>query len=176
MACSPRLGRCPGFSPTLNPDHGLLQATRLLAASSGNRRCILAAAPNPGGEFALLVARHVAVDRGGVERGMAEPALHQVRRHRTLKRGDAEGMAQTFRHGRRPAHFAPIGVGSEGSSADAKDLIEAPATVVAKVSVQAYKMGLCIFGDSQVYVQGEQVGTVSGVRYLLRPSPDLLFT
>jgi 3-hydroxymyristoyl/3-hydroxydecanoyl-(acyl carrier protein) dehydratase len=71
---------------------------------------------------------------------------------------------------------APIGVGSEGSSADAKDLIDVPVTILAKVPVQAYKMGLCMFGDSHVYVQGEQVGTVSGVRYLLRPSPDIQFT
>ena len=71
---------------------------------------------------------------------------------------------------------APIGVGSQGSSADADDLIEVPTKVLAKVPVQAYKMGLCIFGESLVYVDGEQVGTVSGVRYLMRPSPDLSYT
>jgi 3-hydroxymyristoyl/3-hydroxydecanoyl-(acyl carrier protein) dehydratase len=71
---------------------------------------------------------------------------------------------------------APIGVGSSGSCADADDLIKVPTRVLAKVPLQAFKMGLCIFGNSHVYVQGEQVGTVSGVKYLLRPSPDLAFT
>lgn len=71
---------------------------------------------------------------------------------------------------------APIGVGSDGSSADAEELIDVPVKVLARVPVRAYKMGLCMFDDAHVYVQGEQVGTVSGVRYLLRPSPDLRFT
>jgi len=72
--------------------------------------------------------------------------------------------------------LAPIGVGSDGSSADAKDLIRVPATVLAHVPVNGYKMGLCTFGESHVYVDAEQVGTVTGIRYLMRPSPELPFT
>jgi hypothetical protein len=57
--------------------------------------------PHAGRERALLGADHIAIDRGRLERRMAQPSLNEMLRHVRLKGFDTETMPQAFRHGGR---------------------------------------------------------------------------
>lgn len=71
---------------------------------------------------------------------------------------------------------APLGIGSDGSNIDADDIIDAPAKILASVRIEASKFNICKFAASSVYRDGTKVGTVNGIKYFLRPSPDIPFT
>jgi hypothetical protein len=71
---------------------------------------------------------------------------------------------------------APVGIGSDGSDAEADDLIPVPATVLARVSVKALKGGvMCFFDQSVVYHNATRIGKIEGIRYFMRDAPDLPF-
>ena len=55
--------------------------------------------PHASRERALLRADHVAIDRGRLERRMAQPSLNEMRRHVRLKGFHTEAVPQAFRHG-----------------------------------------------------------------------------
>jgi 3-hydroxymyristoyl/3-hydroxydecanoyl-(acyl carrier protein) dehydratase len=67
----------------------------------------------------------------------------------------------------------PIGITSGDANATAKELLDAPATVLTKCVVERYKMYNC-FLNGTVYHKGEEVGTLADMRYLLSPRSMIL--
>src|SRR5580704_17100871 len=66
------------------------------SAALAGRRWI---SPHPRRKGALVGTDHVSVNRGCAQRGMAEPALHQMWGNAGLKGVDSEAVSQALRHG-----------------------------------------------------------------------------
>ena len=69
---------------------------------------------------------------------------------------------------------APIAIGSGPSEALAKDLIDAPVTVLIKVQLMRQKFGRFFSIDGTAYVDGVPVGALPEIRYVLMDREQLL--